>query len=81
MNAAGIPTVAANTTKQKNKTTNPAVCSNQLSRLVENDCKLKNSGPFSSLSSGFQKILLRSDAELNYLDKLKMIGWNTLDVT
>ena len=38
---------------------NSAVCSNQLSCLVENGCKQK-SGHFASFSSGFRKILLRS---------------------
>ena len=42
---------------------NSAACSNQLSWLVENDSKYK-SGHFSSCSSGFPKVLVRSGVEL-----------------
>ena len=42
-----------------------AVCSNQLSWLVENvNKKIKKSSHFSSFSGGFRKILLRSDVQL-----------------
>ena len=58
---------------------NSAVCSKELSWLAGNDCKFKKAAISPVLAAGFEKLI--HGLMYNYLDKLKMIAWNTLDIT